>query len=203
MIAEEQRIRLLAAINREPTNPPSPRLSIAERDELRQLVAAGREEDAWGELSAKGNAAFARSAAAVHSQLAAQQREAKRARREEELHEAQLASLRAEPDCDTRDRVGATIKTEGSPDTNGLVAWQRVLLELWPQIAAAYKEGKPTPRDAMTWMKKNGPRDVIPELQPDSENMRWIGLDGTMHTVTLKTIQTRVSEWKKTGKLPA
>ncbi len=109
---------------------------------------------------------------------------------------------RARYSADTNSNSDPEDLIENAPDLNGLVAWQRALLECWTQIADAHK-GQPTPRDAMVWLKKNGSRDVISDFQPDSETMRWIGLDGTVHTVALKTIQTRVSEWKKTGKLPA
>lgn len=91
---------------------------------------------------------------------------------------------------------------EDITDTNGLVAWQRVLIDCWPKIIAARKD-EPSARDAMAWLKKNGPRDVIPAEQPDSDGMRWLGHDGTIHTVMLKTIQSRFSEWKKSGKFPA
>lgn len=82
------------------------------------------------------------------------------------------------------------------------VAWQRVLLEFWSQVAVV-SEGKVRPRDAMKWLKKNGPRDVIPVEQPDSESMKWITGGGNIQTVSLRSIQNRISEWKKEGILPA
>jgi len=91
---------------------------------------------------------------------------------------------------------------EKLPDLNGLVAWQRALLECWQQISTA-NQGKPNARDAMSWLKKNGPPDVIPKEQPKTESMEWIGLDGAIHTVRLKTVQNVITTWKKTGKLPA
>lgn len=88
MISDEQRDRLMAAIHFRPTNPPTPRLTPSERDELLQLVKAGREEEAWAELCFRGNAAFARSLEKIKTESAALRQEA----REEELHEAKLAS---------------------------------------------------------------------------------------------------------------
>ncbi|NMG73709.1 hypothetical protein [Aromatoleum diolicum] len=101
----------------------------------------------------------------------------------------------------TRNGVSASSKPERGPDINGLVSWQRVLLECWPKIADACN-GDPPPRQAMNWLKKNGPRDVIPADQPDGQRMRWIGCDGTIHSVALKTIQSRFSEWKSAGNFP-
>jgi hypothetical protein len=51
MITSNQRERLLAAIKHQPTNPPMPHLTPAEIQMLRELVNAGREDDAWAEFS--------------------------------------------------------------------------------------------------------------------------------------------------------
>lgn len=50
--------RLQAAIDNKPFNPPIPRLTISQRDELRALVGAGRVDDALGELSYLSNVAW-------------------------------------------------------------------------------------------------------------------------------------------------
>lgn len=91
-----------------------------------------------------------------------------------------------------------TEQTQIPVTTDGLVAWQAVMIESWPDIAKAHK-GKPTPRNAMQWLKRYGPRDVIPEKQPDRGVLRWLDLSGNPKTVTLKTIQTRISEWRTAG----
>lgn len=61
------------------------------------------------------------------------------------------------------------------PDTRGLVAWQAVMIESWPEIAKAYS-GKPDARKAMQWLKRNGHRDVIPVEQPDLVALAWLDL---------------------------
>jgi hypothetical protein len=102
-----------------------------------------------------------------------------------------------EPIPDDAHREAADVSTDG------LVAWQRALLECWPLIRADYASN-PSPRNAARWLKKHGPRDAIPEHQPNIESMAWIAAsDGASHSVTLKTIQNVISAWKKTGKLPA
>ncbi|MBN9695934.1 MAG: hypothetical protein J0L85_09040 [Zoogloea sp.] len=111
----------------------------------------------------------------------------------------ELARLRAEAELVPTE----THQAEAGVSTDGLVAWQRALLESWPQIRKAYA-GKPSPRKAMQWLKKNGPRDIIPEHQPDIESMQWVAAsDGAVRPVRLKTIQNTISVWKTAGKLPA
>lgn len=90
---------------------------------------------------------------------------------------------------------------EAGVSTDGMVAWQAVMLECWPKIAAAYK-GKPRPRDAMQWLKKHGPRDVFPEHQPDHNALAWLDLAGNPQTTSLKTIQNQISRWKADGNIP-
>lgn len=101
------------------------------------------------------------------------------------------------------------VQEEARPDnsdvsTDRLVSWQRALFECWPQIVASYAE-KLSPRNAMLWLKKNGPRDVIPEHQPSLESMQWIAeaSDGAVHTVTLKTIRNVIAAWRAAGQPPA
>ena len=85
-------------------------------------------------------------------------------------------------------------------DTGGFVGWQRALFECWPQISAAFP-GKTSARNAVSWLKKSGPRDVIPKEQSLIESMEWIGSDGATHTVSIKTVQNVISAWKKAGKV--
>lgn len=72
---KEQRTQLMAAINNQPSNPPAPRLTLAERDELRALVEAGREDDAWSELSYQWNVATGKAMALLTSRAAEMSRE--------------------------------------------------------------------------------------------------------------------------------
>jgi len=99
------------------------------------------------------------------------------------------------------ERVDEARQAEAGVSTDGLVGWQAVMLESWQEIAKAYK-GKPTARNAIQWLKKHGPRDVIPGEQPDQNSLRWIDLSGNPHAVTVKSIQTRVSEWRKARIIP-
>lgn len=85
--------------------------------------------------------------------------------------------------------------------TDGLVAWQAEMLESWQDITKAYS-GKPTARNAMQWLKKNGPRDTFPEQQPDRNALRWLDRDGNHQTVQYKSVATRISEWRAAGKIP-
>jgi hypothetical protein len=52
--------RLQAAIDNKPYNPPIPRLSLAQRDDLRKLVNDGRIDEALGDLSYFSQVAFGR-----------------------------------------------------------------------------------------------------------------------------------------------
>lgn len=106
----------------------------------------------------------------------------------------------AEPESDAEHEQRPT-EQKAAPDTGGLVAWQAVMIESWPEIAKAHK-GKPTPRNAMQWLKRHGPRAVIPEEQPDHIALRWLDLSGNLQTVVLKSIQSRVSEWRKARIIP-
>lgn len=85
-------------------------------------------------------------------------------------------------------------------DTGGMVAWQAVLLESWPTIVAAHGS-KPAARKVLKWIKDNGPQDTIPKQQPCRESLRWIDFAGNPHTVMLKTLSTRLSEWRKNGRI--
>lgn len=91
---------------------------------------------------------------------------------------------------------------ESDVSTGGLVAWQAAMIESWREIMAAHK-GRPKARDAMLWLKKHGPRDVFPVEQPDHQALRWIDRDGNTHSAAYRSIASRISEWKKAGKIPA
>jgi hypothetical protein len=61
MITSKQRERLIAILERQPTNLPTPRLTPTEIQELRTLVEEGRDDDAWVELCFKFNSAIGNS----------------------------------------------------------------------------------------------------------------------------------------------
>lgn len=92
MISDEQRTRLQAVINRLPTNPPTPRLSLSELDEIRALIAAGREDDAYAELTYKANAASAAAFEAMKKKGAEMGREMERRRMEKKEHATRMES---------------------------------------------------------------------------------------------------------------
>lgn len=93
MINDYQRERLLLIINRQPTNPPSPRLTAADLDELRALLESGCEDDAWTELGLKIEAAFSRAFAAISQQGAEMAATIQIQRRERKQKAAQMALL--------------------------------------------------------------------------------------------------------------
>ncbi len=83
----------------------------------------------------------------------------------------------------------------------GLVAWQAVMLENWPKIAEHDK--KPPARAVMKWLRENGPHDTFPKGQNNRDSLPWRDTYGQLHTLTLRRIGTVLSEWRKTGKIPA
>lgn len=123
-----------------------------------------------------------------------------RAELEDEI--ALLTSRTQKPTTCGAPSAGGVQTSDPEPfDTAGLVAWQAVMIECWPEISKAYK-GKSTARNAMKWIKDHGPRTVIPVKQPDSYVLHWIDLSGNPQTVALKSIQSRISEWRGAGIIP-
>jgi len=86
-------------------------------------------------------------------------------------------------------------------NTANMVAWRAVMLESWPAIIA---ECCPLPnaRDALRWLKRNGPRDKIPEDQPDRDALHWLDSSGNPQTVALKTLSNCLRDWRKAGTIP-
>jgi hypothetical protein len=96
-------------------------------------------------------------------------------------------------------RAGELISLEPETiDTTSFVTWQALMLESWGAIRKAHNN-RPTARQAMSWLKKNGARDVIPEHQPDRESMYWYDQERSLHKVKIGSIGNRISEWKKDG----
>lgn len=92
-------------------------------------------------------------------------------------------------------------QAEAGVHTDGLVAWQSAMIYSWQEIEKACS-GKPNARKAMQWLKKKGPRDVIPIEQPDHNSLAWLDLAGNPQTTSLKTIQNQISRWKADGNIP-
>jgi hypothetical protein len=97
----------MAVINRQPTNPPAPRLCLSEIDELRALVEAGREADALAELRAKARVANAKAVEAVKLNASELNYKTERVRMEQAEHMARMAvceaQQRAIPVADTNE----------------------------------------------------------------------------------------------------
>jgi hypothetical protein len=84
-----------------------------------------------------------------------------------------------------------------------MVAWQAVTLENWPEIVKTHAgKEKQSPADVMKWLKKCGPRDVIPAEQPNQFALVWMDQYRNKHTVQKSTIGNCLSEWRKTGIIP-
>jgi hypothetical protein len=87
------------------------------------------------------------------------------------------------------------------PDTRGMVAWQAVIVESWPEIAEAY-QGKPTALKVMDWLKRHGDKGVFPAGQKDRFKLQWTDAGGDTHIVQKKTVDTVLSKLRKDGKIP-
>jgi len=89
-----------------------------------------------------------------------------------------------------------SIKSDSQPEQGKpRVAWQAIMIESWERIRLANKGKRPSARQAMAWLKKNGPRDKIPEQQPFRDSLRWIDGDGEEQTAKIGSISSRISEW--------
>lgn len=101
------------------------------------------------------------------------------------------------------ERLLAEISDDGDGDEGkALVGWQRVMLDNWQEILKSRTRNEPVARHAMRWLKKNGPRDVIPEVQPKGDEMAWLTGDGKDKSVALKTVQNVIAKWVKEGRIP-
>lgn len=101
------------------------------------------------------------------------------------------------------ERLLAEISDDGDGDEGkALVGWQRATLESWDEILKSRPRGGAVGRHAMRWLKKNGPRDVIPVVQPKGDEMAWLTGDGKGKSVALKTVQNAIARWVKEGRIP-
>jgi hypothetical protein len=88
-------------------------------------------------------------------------------------------------------------------DTTGMVAWQAAVLESWKAITEKLGPVPPA-RTVLVWLKRNGPRDVFPLDQPHvRDSIQWRDTFGAEHTLSLKNVSDRLSEWRKAGWIPA
>jgi hypothetical protein len=79
-------------------------------------------------------------------------------------------------------------------DTTGMVAWQAEMLTKWPEIVNA---GCDNGRKAIAWLKKNGAPDVFERNCTLRDEFKWIDGSGKTQTVTIKTVQSTISAWRK------
>lgn len=102
------------------------------------------------------------------------------------------------------ERLLAEISDDGEAGDDGkaLVGWQRVMLDNWQEILKSRPRGGAVGRHVVRWLKKNGPRDVIPEVQPKGDEMAWLTGDGLGRAVALKTVQNVIAKWVKEGRIP-
>jgi hypothetical protein len=91
-------------------------------------------------------------------------------------------------------------ESESADDAGGRVAWHAVMLDRWKEIMAA---GKDNGRDAISWLKKNDTSGVFDKSCSLKNKFTWTDRAGQKHTTPIKTAQTRISEWRKAGKIPA
>jgi hypothetical protein len=82
-----------------------------------------------------------------------------------------------------------------------MVAWHAVIVESWPKIAEAYQR-RPTAHDVMAWLKKHGDKGVFPAGQQNRYTLEWFDAGGARHTVQKHTVETAISNLRKTGKIP-
>jgi hypothetical protein len=88
-------------------------------------------------------------------------------------------------------------------DTTGMVAWQAVIIENWSKIAEECGK-KPSARQVMTWLRDKGENDVFPKDQPRfRDSLRWQDSYGQVRPLTIKRLGTVISEWRRTGRIPA
>lgn len=95
----------------------------------------------------------------------------------------------------------ADASTAINNDAVDMAAWRAVALESWSKITAQHGP-KPTARNVLSWLKKNGPQDVVAKDQPDWDALRWFDSYGNPQTTTLKSLSNCLSEWRKVGKIP-
>lgn len=192
-IPTEQRARLLAVINGQSTNPPAPRLSADEIDEIRTLLESEREGEAWAALNEKWNAAFLRAHEAITRQSAEIVNTVERqkmGRRPPELGIAMFQVRRKVP-------VASTPALTATPEPfRPRVAWQIALFDAWPEICKAVGHS-PTAAEAIVWLQQNDTSRF--SMQNTGAGFCWKAQDSEMKEVELKTVETVLSLWRNAG----
>lgn len=96
-------------------------------------------------------------------------------------------------------------KVQDGGGAERMAGWRRVLRDNLAEIIRIHRSlgaRGSLARTALRWVKKNGPRDTIPLVQPDDDSLAWIGEDCSPRAVTLKTIRNTFGEWRKDGLIP-
>lgn len=114
-----------------------------------------------------------------------------------------VAFVKATDHCFSLPEGFAEAVADGQPeaiDTRGMVAWQAVMLARWKEIEAA---GKNNGRGAVSWLKKNDTSGVFDKSCTLRDKFTWIDSEKQKHETPIKTVQTRISVWRKKGIIPA
>jgi hypothetical protein len=192
MISDEQRARLLAAINRQAAKPPAPRLADSDIEAIRSLVESGREDAAWRELNEKWAAALTHAQALITRQsaeIASAIELQKMARRTQgamnTLFQAQTKAAATPGEQPFRPRVG----------------WQIALFDAWPDICKALGHA-PAAAEAVTWLRQNDTSGCIVHTGTRG-GLCWQPPEGDTKEVDLKTVENVLSAWRNADLLPS
>lgn len=190
MITSAQRKQMKAVLNNQPTNPPSPHLTPAEKHELRTLIDAGREDDAWAELHYKSQAAIGNAMESVM-------------RKSREIEKTSMARKDyAAPTAKVNDASVAAI-TE--PATNKPAQKQRRFDALGEQLDQILADNKllTTAQVAAILRKSINSNDTC-ILNDTGDGFEWqsnnSGNNDGVKNITLKNLGTRIDRWKQSQK---
>lgn len=191
MMTDEQRARLLAAIHRQATNPPAPRLSDTDIEAIRTLLDSGLEDEAWRELNKMWTTAFAK----AHAAITQQSTEIASA------IELQKMARRTQGAMNTLFQVRTkTPITPGEQTFRPRVAWQIALFDAWPEICKTCGHA-PSASEAVSWLTQNDSSGCF--VEPGTEAaLGWQSPDGTIKEIDLKTVDTVLAAWTNAGMLP-